>query len=173
MLKKLVAAVEVEKNAKEKKMQAEAKAALAAIDLLIEKKEFRKAADSITEFLQRYSELGPKLVSVQRKKLNGMIRSRVDESAKRVAQLVKSADFEKALAEIAALKAKVPVSEAARIQALEAEVNLARSRMANSLKFVQENRPGIYKFLGDLDFSEAEKQLADITGKLGLSLIHI
>ena len=167
LLKKLVAAVEVEKKEKERKMQAGAKAAVAAIDLLIEKKELKSATDSIAGFLQKYSELGPEMVSAQRQKLSGIIRSVVAESAKVVTQLINSADFEKAFAEIAALKGKVPASEAARIQSMEAEVNLAKSRMANSLKFVQDNRPGIYKFLADLDFAEAEKQLAGIIGKLG------
>lgn len=165
--KKLFAAVEIEKKEKERKLQIEAKSAVAAIDLLIEKKELKSATDSIAGFLQKYSDFGPDMVSAQRQKLSGIIRSVVAESAKRVAQLVKSADFEKALAEIAALKGKVPGSEAARIQSLEAEVNLVKNRMANSLKFVQEKRSGIYKFLADLDFSEAEKQLADIIGKLG------
>ncbi|MEC9352205.1 MAG: hypothetical protein VYD81_02720, partial [Planctomycetota bacterium] len=167
LMKKLVAAVGAEKKENERKMQAEAKAALAAIDLLVEKKELRSATDAITQFLQKYSDFGPEMVSAQRQKLNGLIRSAVTESAKVVTQLINSAEFEKALAEIAALKAKVPASEAARIQSMEAEVNLAKNRMANSLKFVQDNRPGIYKFLADLDFSEAEKQLADIIGKLG------
>ena len=167
LLKKLRNEVEVEKKEAAKNLQKNAKAAVAAIDVLIEKRELQKAADSIAAFLKRYSDFGLDRVSSQRQKLSSIVRVALDEAQKRVSQLVSSGDFEKARAEIATLRATMPSSESARLQAMAAKVSLAENRMADSLKFVQDKRGGIYELLADFDFSGSKKQLDDIIGKLG------
>ena len=167
LLKELRSKAELAKKEAAMNRKKQATAALASIDVLIEKNELRKAADSIAAFLAKYSDLGAGMVSPYQAKLGGIVRSGMDAAGKLVKQLSSSGDFEKARAEIVALKARMPLSESARIQSMEAEISRAESRMANSLKFVEDNRAGLYTMMADFDFAGARKHLDDIIGKLG------
>ena len=167
LLKELGSKAELAKKEAARNRKKQATAALASIDVLIEKNELRKAADSIAAFLARYSDLGAGMVSPYQAKLGGIVRSGMDAAGKLVRQLSSSGDFEKARAEITALKARMPSSESARIQSMEAEIGLVESRRANSLKFIEDNRAGLYTMLADFDFAGARKHLDGIIGKLG------
>ena len=167
LLKELRSKAELAKKEAARNRKKQATVALASIDVLIEKNELRKAADSIEAFLARYSDLGSGMASPYQAKLGGIVRLGMDAAGKLVRQLSSSGDFEKARAEITALEARMPSSESARIQSMEAEISLVESRMANSLKFVEDNRAGLYTMLADFDFAGARKHLDDIIGKLG------
>jgi len=166
-LKELRSEAELARKADLKKRKEAAAAELVAIDVLLGKKELRKADEALTGFLARNPELGAEMVSVPRTKLGKLVRAAMDDAGKQVTEMVKNGDFEKARTEIVTLRVRMPSSEEPRLQSMAAEVSLAESRMANSLKFVEDNRDGVFELLADLDFSGAKKHLDGITGKLG------
>ena len=167
LLKELRSKAELARKASLEKRKEAASAELASIDVLLGKKELRKADEVLTGFLARYSELGAGMASVPRAKLSELVRAAMDAAGKQVSEMVENGDFEKARTEIVTLRVRMPSSEESRLQSMAAEVSLAESRMANSLKFVEDNRGGVFELLADLDFSGAQKHLDAITGKLG------
>ncbi|MEC7774868.1 MAG: hypothetical protein VYC32_02125, partial [Planctomycetota bacterium] len=167
LLKELRSEAELARKADLKKRKEAASAELVAIDVLLGKKELRKADEALTGFLARNPELGAEMVSVPRTKLGKLVRAAMDDAGKQVTEMVKHGDFEKARTEIVTLRVRMPSSEEPRLQSMAAEVSLAESRMANSLKFVEDNRDGVFELLADLDFPGAKKHLDGITGKLG------
>ena len=167
LLKELRSKAELARKAAIVKRKEAASAELVAIDVLLGKKELRKADEALTGFLARNSELGAELVSAPRAKLGKLVRAAMDAAGKQVTEMVTNGDFEKARTEIVTLRVRMPSSEESRLQSMAAEVSLAESRMANSLKFVEDNRDGVFELLADLDFSGAKKHLDDIIGKFG------
>ena len=167
LLKELRSKAELARKADLEKRKEAASAELVAIDVLLGKKELRKADEALTGFLARHSELGAEMASVPRTKLGQLVRAVMDAAGKQVTEMVTNGDFEKARTEIVTLRVRMPSSEESRLQSMAAEVSLAESRMANSLKFVEDNRDGVFELLADFDFSGAKKHLDGITGKLG------
>ncbi len=167
LLKELRSKAELARKADLKKRKEAASAELVAIDVLLGKKELRKADEALTGFLARHSELGAEMASAPRTKLGQLVRAAMDAAGKQVTEMVKNGDFEKARTEIVTLRVRMPSSEESRLQSMAAEVTLAESRMANSLKFVEDNRDGVFELLADFDFPGAKKHLDGITGKLG------